>query len=239
MGYSGGIGTSELVDLLLSFVVLTVAFSMVSGIHGVTTIGNINFPDQNTLIVIGVGVGTGFLLHELAHKFVAQRYGYRAEYKASMFGLILTVVMALTIGIVFAAPGAVMIRKASYSTPQSTYGYSESDDAYWDHIEKKIGNEDLWISLAGPMTNIILTAFFFTLITMMVNGMLTNYLDIAVTAFRINLMLAAFNLIPIDPLDGGKIFRGNALMWMVVGVPTILFALYVLFAGGLPLIFFR
>src|SRR5271157_232206 len=239
MGYSGGIGTSELVDLLLSFVVLTVAFSMVSGIHGVTTIGNINFPDQNTLIVIGVGVGTGFLLHELAHKFVAQRYGYRAEYKASMFGLILTFIMAITIHIVFAAPGAVMIRKASYSTPQSTYEYNENDNAYWDNLEKKIGGEDLWISLAGPMTNIILVAFFFSLLVSGVLSGIPLLIEAASYAIYINLMLAAFNLIPIDPLDGGKIFRGNALMWMVVGVPTILFALYVLFAGGLPLIFFR
>jgi Zn-dependent protease len=31
-------------------------------------------------------------------------------------------------------------------------------------------------------------------------------------SLRINLMLAAFNLIPIDPLDYGKIFRGNPLV---------------------------
>ena len=229
MGYSGGIGTSELVDLLLSFVVLTVAFSMVSGIHGVTTIGNINFPDQNTLIVIGVGVGTGFLLHELAHKFVAQRYGYRAEYKASMFGLILTFIMAITIHIVFAAPGAVMIRKASYSTPQSTYEYNENDNAYWDNLEKKIGGEDLWISLAGPMTNIILVAFFFSLLVSGVLSGIPLLIEAASYAIYINLMLAAFNLIPIDPLDGGKIFRGNAIVWAVVAVPTIIIALGYMF----------
>jgi Zn-dependent protease len=53
----------------------------------------------------------------------------------------------------------------------------------------------------------------------------------AYVALRINLMLAAFNLIPIDPLDGGKIFRGNPLVWAAVGVPTILVALAVLFLG--------
>jgi Zn-dependent protease len=147
-----------------------------------------------------------------------------------MFGLILTVVMALTIGIVFAAPGAVMIRKPQYSTSQSTYAYGESDDAYWDRLERNMGSEDLWISLAGPMTNIILTAFFFALLMSGLQGSML-LIDAAYVALRINLMLAAFNLIPIDPLDGGKIFRGNPLVWAVVGVPTILIALAVLFLG--------
>jgi Zn-dependent protease len=238
MGYSDKIGTSELVELLLSFIVLTVSFAYV-GI-GLPDLVGMKALTPDNIIVVGVAVGTGFLLHELAHKFVAQRFGYRAEYKASIWGLALTAMMALSIGIVFAAPGAVMIRKASYSTPRSTYEYSESDEAYWDHLEKKIGSEDLWISLAGPMTNIILVAFFFTLVTMMMNGMLLDYFFIAFTAFKINLMLAAFNLIPIDPLDGGKIFRGNALLWIVIAVPTILFALYMLIPGNaFPVIYFK
>ncbi len=223
MSQPGGIGTSELIDLLLSFIVLTIAFSMVGG--GLRSIS------AETLVVVGIAVGTGFLLHELAHKFVAQHYGYQAEYKASMFGLALTVLMALTIGIVFAAPGAVMIRKPLYPPSAPAYSSYEGDDAYWDRLERKMGSEDLWISLAGPVTNIILTALFFAVL---MSGFLNNNLLVyaAVMAFRINLMLAAFNLIPIDPLDGGKIFRGNPLVWAAVGVPTILIALAVLFLGA-------
>jgi Zn-dependent protease len=229
MGYSGGIGTSELIDLLLSLIVLTVAFSMVGG-----GLGGIN---AEGIIIVAVAVGSGFILHELAHKFVAQRYGYWAEYKASMFGLVLTILMAVTIGIVFAAPGAVVIRKPQYSMPSS---YSEQDDAYWDSLERRIGSEDLWISLAGPMTNIILVALAFAAImymksTLPLQALVGNlYAAIAIRAFQINLMLAAFNLIPIDPFDGGKVFRGNPLIWAAVGVPTILYAMAVLFLGVYP-----
>lgn len=212
------IGTSELIDLLLSLIVLTIAFSM-SGSLG----RGIGIPSANIVVISAVGVGTGFLLHELAHKFVAQRYGYWAEYKASPMGLVLTLVMALFIGIVFAAPGAVMIRKGVSSSPISTY--SSDGDAYWDQLERKAGGEELWIALAGPITNIILAAFFFALSRsglVLGDFLLPNLLWYAMI---INLCLAAFNMIPIDPLDGGKIFRGNALIWAIVGVPTILFTL--------------
>ena len=213
------IGTSELIDLLLSLVVLTVAFSW-GGRFG--QMGNLT---ADSIVIAAVAVGTGFLLHELAHKFVAQRYGYWAEYKASPMGLVLTVVMALFIGIVFAAPGAVMIRKTSYTPPMSTY--TTDSDAYWDQLERKSGGEELWIALAGPVTNIILAALFFSI---GMSHIATS--DFAVSLLRagmfINLSLAAFNMIPIDPLDGGKIFRGNALIWMIVGIPTILITLAIL-----------
>jgi Zn-dependent protease len=38
----------------------------------------------------------------------------------------------------------------------------------------------------------------------------------------INLTLAAFNLLPFGPLDGKKIFDSNRIVWLIVGLPTIL-----------------
>jgi len=57
-----------------------------------------------------IAVVTGFLLHELAHKFLAQKYGAWAEFRVFPLGLILALFLALLSGIVFAAPGAVYIQ---------------------------------------------------------------------------------------------------------------------------------
>lgn len=217
MNYSGRIGRSELIDLSLSLIVLVIAFSIV---------GRSGMPSMEAVLVSVLGVGTGFILHELAHKFVAQRYGYWAEYRASHGGLVFIILMALA-GVIFAAPGAVMIARA----PSDHYlGQSKPqiDGAFLESLRRKENGEQLRIALAGPMTNIILAVLFFVLL---ISGVLNSAISMnaAYFAFFINLNLAAFNLIPIGPLDGRKIFQSSPMVWAIVGVPTILVALPVVF----------
>jgi Zn-dependent protease len=129
-------------------------------------------------------------------------------------------------GFIFSAPGAVMIHKPLDASNQSAYTYGGGP--YMDPLEKKAQREELWIALAGSMTNITLTAIFFVLLS---SGLVIG--NLAMNAFYfaifINLNLAAFNLIPFGPLDGKKIFQANRLTWAIVSVPTILIALSMLF----------
>lgn len=220
MSYISRIGSTERIDLLLSWVVLVIGFSLV--------IGGRRVPSIDLIFISGLGVGTGFLLHELAHKFIAQRYGYWAEYRANRNGLFFIIIMSL-MGFILAAPGAVMIHKISNSYPQST-AYSYGEGAHGD--QGKARKEQLWISLAGPMTNIALAALFLSLL---VSGIMASKVSMNAVyfAFFINLYLAAFNLIPFGPLDGRKIFEANRSAWAIVAVPTILIELSVLFSRGI------
>ena len=60
------------------------------------------------LVAALVAVLTGFLTHEIGHKFMAQRYGYWAEFRYSKSGLFLALILSL-FRFIIAAPGAVMI----------------------------------------------------------------------------------------------------------------------------------
>lgn len=227
---SSRFGTSELIDMVISFIVLTIAFSIRGGLRG-----SFEMPEASTLVITAVGVGTGFMLHELAHKFVAQRYGYWAEYKANMTGLLFTVLMAAVFGFVFAAPGAVMIRKlgsgfGNYSMPQSTY--SPDDDRYWDAYDNRGGGEEAKIAVAGPVTNVLLAAFFFAAMMMLLGMQDVDplFLMAAYYAMYINIFLAAFNMLPVGPLDGAKVLRSNPLLWGIVGLPAILATLILMFS---------
>ena len=170
----------EIRDILISLFVISLAFAYIfSGRDLNTTISLFKY-----MVVV---VGFGFVLHELAHKFTAIRYGYWAEYKMWSQGLILALITAY-FGFVFAAPGAVYI-----------HGYNIKP------------SENGKISLAGPVINIILAVLF--LMSMPLASQ-HGILNIAILGATINSFLAVFNLIPLVVLDGAKVFKWNPLVWI-------------------------
>lgn len=195
----GRIKTSrtELIDITKAWLALSLAFAFIySGINlfrgNVMNIFSFSFL---TMFVISLfTAGLGFLLHELAHKFTAQRYGCAAEFRAYDQLLYLAVGLAVAVGFIFAAPGAVMISGM---------------------VTRK---ENGIISAAGPATNFILGMAFLAL------GWLFPSLNFAFSVgFMINMWLGLFNLIPFGPLDGLKIFHWNKMIWGAMALIGVLF----------------
>mgnify|MGYP001588996520 CR=1 FL=1 len=140
----GKIKTSktELIDLTKAWVVISLAFAAIfTGANLMEgTIGRIislNFVELFFWSLVTTGIG--FLLHELGHKFAAQHYGCVAEFRAWDQMLYFALGLAVVIGFLFAAPGAVMISGM---------------------ITRK---ENGIISLAGPAVNYVLAMIFFGL----------------------------------------------------------------------------
>ena len=170
------------------------ALELVGGPNAVTLAGFLD-PFVRSLVTVGVA----FLLHELAHKVVAVRFGQVAHFRADYGMLVLAVASGLA-GFLFAAPGAVY--HAGAITPR----------------------ENGLIALAGPVTNLGLAALFLPLVG--ATGLLGA---IGGLGLSVNLLLAAFNLLPYGPLDGRKVLAWSPVVFGVVFLPSVALALFVLF----------
>jgi Zn-dependent protease len=192
----------EIRDLIISFIVIALGFTILYS-NGDYSHITLIFP------VVMIGVGVGFIFHELGHKFVAMHYGYYAEYELWPTGLLIALASSF-FGFIFAAPGAVVI--------------------YSNGMEEKTNGI---ISIAGPIVNIILGLIFFLILVSLGDFAYTEtgYL-VALTCVlgtRINFFLAAFNLLPIPPLDGSKVMAWSVPVWLITFAIA---ALLVLIFGG-------
>ncbi len=186
--YQKGLSSTEKRHLGIALVVLTLAFA-ISFSGGYIGVLSSQFPVF--LLISFLSVGTAFLFHEMAHRKLARDYGCWAEFRMWRWGLILALMFSL-FGFVFAAPGAVMIR---------------------GNISREQNGK---ISAAGPATNWVVGAAFLigALLTGMYGILLIPYI-LSFVAF-VNLFIGGFNLLPVGPLDGRKIFS-----WSVVSYITI------------------
>lgn len=189
------IETQHLTQATLAFT-LALAFMGSRGIFGAMNSPNI-FIYSGVLYFISLT--PAFLLHEIAHKVVARKYGCWAEFRANPAGLRFGVILAAILGIVFMAPGAVMV---AGRTTKTQFGR---------------------IALAGPVTNIFLWCFGI-FIAFLLGGFNSHLDQIIKTWLWGNSILAAFNMLPFGPLDGKKIKTWSEVtfyVWFTICVAAI------------------
>src|SRR3989344_678639 len=142
----------ELIDIGKAWFAISIAFGLV--------LGGLKLLFFRAFFISAIAVGLGFLLHELSHKVIAQKYGLKAEFRSFDEMLFLAVIMSF-FGFVIAAPGAVMIKTIKFN-------------------EKQNGR----ISVAGPLTNLVLALFFFLIIILidgreLMNTSLNNIVNVS------------------------------------------------------------
>jgi Zn-dependent protease len=200
----------EEADLFVAWLAISLSFAIVE----IAPYGILGTPRTVSLIGAAVffgiallTVGIGFILHEMAHKFTAIRFGYWAEFRKDNTMLVVAVAMAALVGFVFAAPGATVI----YTNPYEGRGLTREENGK--------------ISASGPVMNLLLCIAFAALL--LAGGGLAalrtgNLLaQIGLAGIQINAMIATFNLIPISILDGTKVWAWNKAVFAVLIIASV------------------
>lgn len=158
------------------------------------------YTDPIILLVLALVFASVFLLHEIAHKLVAQHFGLWAEFRLLLIGALLTL-FSVFFPIKFVAPGAVMIAGSAN--------------------EEIVGKT----SVAGPLTNITLSLVSFT-VAFLLPSQSVQCFQIAIFSAAFNSWIALFNLLPIAMLDGLKVFKWSKIIWGMTFAMSVLLTIF-------------
>jgi Zn-dependent protease len=189
-------------DLAISSIlVILVGISMLSGTVGLLSIiialNNLVLYILGGLwwvpiITIGLFLAT-FMIHEMAHKFAAQRFGMWAEFRMTANGYYMSA-LAILFSIPIFGTGVVFTSGA------------------------KSMEEDGKVNLAGPFSNFVVASILLVislLIFLSLGPLHFLTLFVLQTGIILNSILGLFNMIPFQPFDGGTVRAWNTRVWAI------------------------
>ena len=156
-----------------------------------------------TVLIYALPVLFAITIHEAAHGYAARHFG---DNTAAMMGRITlnpikhidpigTILMPLLL--YFATSGAFL------------FGYAKPVPVRFDHLRHP-KRDMIWVALAGPASNFVQAVFWGLLLIVLVGTGLQErfFLEMCRAGILVNLVMWAFNLFPLPPLDGGRILVG-------------------------------
>jgi len=153
--------------------------------------------DTTTIIFSLLVMLFSVVIHEVAHGYAALFLGDRtAEYQGR---LTLNPIKHMDL------VGSIIVPLVSFYLGGFAFGWAKPVPFNPNNLRNKRWDE-LIVAAAGPLMNIVIAISFALLIRFLPFVFAGAGLDIASIAVIINLTLALFNLMPVPPLDGSKIF---------------------------------
>jgi len=205
---------TELFQLGIAFAVLTLDFTLILGYGGLLFSGTGGaVAISPTIIAVAATAGlTAFVAHEMAHKISAQRHGCWAEFRYAPMWLLFSIFSSF-LGFLWAAPGATVVG-----------GMADVHD--WGRT-----------SLAGPLSNIGFAAAFYAGAVGAFEAGSSLWVWLVLLGY-LNGWFGTFNLLPIGPLDGRKVFHWSKEAWILAIVAAACFAVvcYAALVFGTPLV---
>ena len=156
-----------------------------------------------TVLIYALPVIFAITLHEAAHGYAAQRLG---DPTAAMMGRVTlnpfphidpigTILMPLLL--YFSTGGAFL------------FGYAKPLPVRFDRLRHP-KRDMVWVALAGPASNLLQALLWGVLLYVLAGNGITErfFLEMCKAGMLTNVVMFAFNLFPLPPLDGGRIVVG-------------------------------
>ena len=156
-----------------------------------------------TILIFALPVLFAITVHEAAHGYVARHFGDNTAYMMGRVTLnpfkhidpIGTILMPLML--YFATSGAFL------------FGYAKPVPVNFGHLRRP-KRDMIWVALAGPASNFI-QAILWGALFLVLRGFGVEerfFLSMCRAGVLVNLVMWAFNLFPLPPLDGGRVLVG-------------------------------
>ncbi|MCP1573713.1 MULTISPECIES: site-2 protease family protein [Herbaspirillum] len=153
-----------------------------------------------TIAVYALPVLFAITLHEAAHAYAAKFFGDTTAYSMGRMSLDPFKHIDLL--------GTIVLPVLAYALSFGSFliGYAKPVPVNFGHLRKP-KRDMAWVALAGPAANLVMAILWIAVLWLyLVLGLQAKFLLAVIQAgIKTNLVIMAFNLLPIPPLDGGRV----------------------------------
>ncbi|MDP3701979.1 MAG: site-2 protease family protein [Hylemonella sp.] len=160
-----------------------------------------------TVLIYALPVLFAITVHEAAHGYAARHFG---DNTAAMMGRItLNPIKHIDPVGTLLMPLVLYFATASLPGGPLLFGYAKPVPVRFDQLRNP-KRDMIWVALAGPGANLLQALLWGVLMYLLLAGGLEErfFLEMCRAGVLVNVVMFAFNLFPLPPLDGGRILVG-------------------------------
>lgn len=157
-----------------------------------------------TIAVYAIPLIFAITLHEAAHGYVARMFGDDTATQAGR--VTLNPIKHIDPVGTLLVPAIILLTSKLLGGAGLLFGWAKPVPVDFGRLRRP-KQDMLWVAAAGPGINLVMAIIWAVGLKLMVESGVneTFFVAMAVAGVQVNLMLMALNLLPIPPLDGGRI----------------------------------